>query len=385
MIEPAAIHSTVWNQLIAGLPGSHVLQTWHWGMFKSLHGWEPIYCIWTGAGNDIRLVHTFPKGKEAIRGAALVLKRGVSLSRIKLPFNILYVPKGPLLLDWNDAVLRQQILDDLRAFARMNKSISIKIDPDIIVGYGEPGSPGDNEIPLGRVVEGHLRDNRWHASEEQIQFRNTVLLDINQSEDAILAGMKQKTRYNIRLASRKGVTVRKGELEDLELLYQMYAETALRDNFIIREREYYLKAWRIFMDSHMAQPLIAQVDGQPVAALILFLFSGKAWYMYGMSGEVHREKMPNYLLQWEAIRHAKSSGCIVYDMWGAPDRFDESDPMWGVYRFKEGFGGQLARTIGAWDRPVRPALYQFYTAIMPRILEAMRRRSKAKREHALED
>jgi lipid II:glycine glycyltransferase (peptidoglycan interpeptide bridge formation enzyme) len=236
---------------------------------------------------------------------------------------------------------------------------------------------------LGETVEDHLNDGRWHSSKEQIQFRNTVLVDINRSEDEILAGMKQKTRYNIRLAARKGVTVRKGSFEDLEMLYQMYAETALRDNFIIREREYYLKAWRIFLDSQMAQPLIAQVDGKPVAALILFMFSGKAWYMYGMSGEAHREKMPNHLLQWEAIRHAKLSGCTVYDMWGAPDHFDENDPMWGVYRFKEGFGGQVARTIGAWDKPVRPFLYQFYTAIMPRILEGMRRRSKAKRQSAL--
>ncbi len=383
MIEPTSINSTSWNQLIAELPGSHILQTWQWGSFKSQYGWEPIFCIWAGIGNEIRLFHATPLEALPVRGAALVLKRSISISGIRLPFSVLYVPKGPLLSDWSDAGLRHQIIDDLSVLARKNRSISVKIDPDVITGYGEPGTPSTRELALGKEVEGHLHDNGWKSSKEQVQFRNTVLVDLKQTEDAILAGMKQKTRYNIRLAARKGVVIRRGGLEDLEMLYQMYAETALRDNFIIREREYYLKAWRIFMDSQMAQPLIAQVDSKPVAALILFMFSGKAWYLHGMSSEAHREKMPNHLLQWEAIRHAKSSGCTFYDLWGAPDRFDENDPMWGVYRFKEGFGGQVARTIGAWDKPVRPLLYQFYTAIMPRILEGMRRRSKAKRQSAL--
>jgi lipid II:glycine glycyltransferase (peptidoglycan interpeptide bridge formation enzyme) len=196
--------------------------------------------------------------------------------------------------------------------------------------------------------------------------------------------MKQKTRYNIRLAERKGVTIRRGSQSDVPLLYQMYAETSQRDDFIIRDETYYQTVLQIFQANSIlqtqnqpaVQPLIAEVDGTPVAAVVIFLFAGKAWYLYGMSREAHREKMPNYLLQWEAIRLAKSLGCQVYDLWGAPDQFEESDSMWGVYRFKEGLGGSVVRHIGAWDFPIQPFLYRLYTQTLPRLLTVMRQHQK---------
>lgn len=379
-----SLNSVEWNQLIARLPGAHILQTWQWGKLKSNYGWEPVFCAWVGDKTHTHLIHSLPREGEEIRAAALVLKRVATFGRFRLPFNILYVPKGPLLANWEDAPCRQQVLDDLRSIAKQNGSISIKIDPDVCVGYGEPGTTDDREEPLGKDVEEVLLRNGWHFSDEQIQFRNTVLVNLSQTEEMILARMKQKTRYNIRLAARKGVVVRKGTPGDLDLLYQMYDQTALRDNFIIRDADYYLKVWRMFMDEDLAQPLVAQVDSVPVAGLFLFRFSDKAWYLYGMSAESYREKMPNYLLQWEAMRYAKSAGCTVYDFWGAPDRFDENDPMWGVYRFKDGFGGEVVRTIGAWDKPIRPALYHFYTIIMPRVLDRMRRRSRMRRQQKLE-
>ena len=98
--------------------------------------------------------------------------------------------------------------------------------------------------------------------------------------------------------------------------------------------------------------------------------------MYGMSGEAHREKMPSYLLQWQAIRWAKDAGCRIYDLWGAPNVFEPQDPMWGVYRFKKGLGGEVVRYIGAWDLPLRPRLYWLYTVLLPRILDILRWRGK---------
>jgi lipid II:glycine glycyltransferase (peptidoglycan interpeptide bridge formation enzyme) len=186
--------------------------------------------------------------------------------------------------------------------------------------------------------------------------------------------MKQKTRYNIRLAERKGVTIRPGTLDDLDLLYQMYAETAVRDGFVIREREYYQQMWRTFMEAGMVDPLIAEVEEQPVAGVVIFRFANRAWYLHGMSRQDQREKMPNYLLQWEAIRRSRQAGCTVYDLWGAPDEFQKDDSLWGVYRFKEGLGGSLVRHIGAWDLPVRPFYYKVYMDFLPRFLEIMRRR-----------
>jgi lipid II:glycine glycyltransferase (peptidoglycan interpeptide bridge formation enzyme) len=211
------------------------------------------------------------------------------------------------------------------------------------------------------------------------------LIDLTPSEDELLARMKQKARYNIRLAEKKGVTLRVGTQEDFGLLYKMYAETSVRDGFVIRDEGYYQTVWKLFMDSHepTCEPLIAEVDGESVAAIFVFYFAGRVYYVYGMSRNTHREKMPTYLLQWEAMKRAKSRGCTIYDLWGAPDVFDESDSMWGVYRFKEGLGGKVVRTLGAWDFAPNLLWYRLYSEIIPRVLDAMRSRGKAKTKQSL--
>jgi lipid II:glycine glycyltransferase (peptidoglycan interpeptide bridge formation enzyme) len=190
----------------------------------------------------------------------------------------------------------------------------------------------------------------------------------------MLAAMKSKWRYNVRLAQRKGVTVRQGSVTDLGLLYRLYKETAARDGFVIRPETYYEDAWGSFIQAGLARPLIAEVEGEAVAMIIAYRFAGRAWYMYGASRAIHRDKMPNHLLQWTAMQWAKEQGCTAYDMWGAPDELVDSDPLWGVYRFKRGFGGEFVEHIGAWDFPVSQLGYWLYTAVMPRVLSVMRRR-----------
>ena len=203
-------------------------------------------------------------------------------------------------------------------------------------------------------------------------------------EDDLLARMKQKTRYNVRLAERKGVTIRAGTETDLDTLYRMYAETSVRDGFVIRDQKYYLDLWRTFLRAEILEPLIAEVENDPIAAVMIFRFAGTAYYLNGMSRDAHREKMPNYLLQWEAARRAKAAGCMVYDLWGAPNVFDESDSMWGVFRFKEGLGGEVVRHIGAWDLPVQPLMYKLYTQFLPRLLDILRGRGKDRTRRQVE-
>jgi lipid II:glycine glycyltransferase (peptidoglycan interpeptide bridge formation enzyme) len=268
------------------------------------------------------------------------------------------------------------VLADLEELGRRKGAIFVKIDPDVVIGTGIPGEASARESEVGLSVLQDLLANGWRLSGEQVQFRNTVLIDLPPDLDQLLANMKQKTRYNIRLAERKGVTVRVGEASDLELLYKMYVETSVRDDFVIRNWEYYQTLWTKMMGAGLAEPLIAEVQGEPVAGVVIFRFAGRAWYMQGMSRPAHREKMPNYLLQWEAIRRAKTSGCTTYDLWGAPDEFSEGDPLWGVYRFKEGLGGKVVRHIGAWDLPIKPLAYKLYTQTLPRVLDIMRRRGK---------
>jgi len=198
----------------------------------------------------------------------------------------------------------------------------------------------------------------------------------------MLGRMKQKARYNVRLAERKGISMRMGSAADLPALYRMYAETSIRDGFVIRSQDYYMAAWGSFLrpyetrEQPSAEVLIAEFEGQPVAAVLVYYFARRAYYLYGMSMAAHREKMPNHLLQWEAMRRARGHGCETYDLWGAPDEYGETDPLWGVYRFKEGLGGEVVRTVGAWDFPASAAWYHVYKRLVPRILSLMRARGR---------
>jgi lipid II:glycine glycyltransferase (peptidoglycan interpeptide bridge formation enzyme) len=259
------------------------------------------------------------------------------------------------------------------------------MDPDVVLGTGVPGGEADVVDDGGQVVMNALKRRGWRYASDQIQFKNTFLIDLNPSEEELIARMKQKTRYNIRLAEKKGVVMRVGTSNDLPMLYKMYAETSVRDGFVIRDEEYYRTVWNLFMYSNepTCEPLIAEVDGEPVAAIFVFYFAKRAYYVYGMSRDTHREKMPAYLLQWEAVKRAKAKGCATYDLWGAPDVFDESDSMWGVYRFKEGFAGRVVRTLGAWDYAPSPLWYKMYSDIMPRVLDVMRSRGKSKTKQSL--
>jgi lipid II:glycine glycyltransferase (peptidoglycan interpeptide bridge formation enzyme) len=246
----------------------------------------------------------------------------------------------------------------------------VKIDPDVPRRFGE-GQIQPLE-PVGQAWLDQLRQRGWRFSPEQIQFRNTIIVDLRPDPDDIMAAMKSKWRYNIRVAERKGVMIRSGTTEDIGYFYRMYAETAARDGFLIRPEAYYRDVWRSFMDSNRADMLLAEVEGVIVAGLILFIFGQTAWYLYGASSGQQRRLMPNHLLQWRAICRAKSRGCHLYDLWGAPDGFSELDPMWGVYRFKQGFGGQVLQGLGAFDFPVNRPLYWAFTQGLPRLRRLLR-------------
>jgi lipid II:glycine glycyltransferase (peptidoglycan interpeptide bridge formation enzyme) len=389
---PVVLQSDSWNQALTSLSDPHLLQTWEWGQFKARFGWKPFYLTWSQSGEP-RVFHEDAAAWESwqvpVEAAALVLQRTIPIQGFAATLRVMYVPKGPLLLDWSSVELRERVLMGVRNLGQQQGAIFIKIDPDVCLGKGLPETNATQVDCLGEQVANELKARGWKFSAEQVQFRNTVMVDLAGSEETLLARMKPKTRYNIRLAQRKGVTVRTGGLEDLTALYRMYAETSVRDGFTIRDESYYHDLWQTFMtntaatagsDRPYAQVLIAEVSGEAVAALFLFYFSARAWYLFGMSRAAHREKMPNHLLQWEAMRQARSAGCRVYDLWGAPDEFVESDPLWGVYRFKEGLGGEVVRHLGAWDLPLRPFYYRLYTQVLPRILNIMRQRGRARTE-----
>lgn len=354
--------TVLWNETIARLPGAHLLQTEEWGRIKAPIGWQPHFRTWQDESG-------------VTVAAAQMLVRRIVTGGFAARLAVAYVPRGPL-LDWGDVPLRGRVLADLIGDARKRGAMFLKIDPEVPLGYGVPGEAGAVSDGLGESVVDQLKQGGWVFSADQVQYRNTMLADLSVSEEAMLARMKQKARYNVRLAARKGVTVRAGGAGDFGLLYRMYAETARRDGFVIREEGYYRRLWGTLEGGGLLDVLVAEVDGETVAGLVMPQFAGRAIYLHGMSRAAHREKMPSYLLQWEAMRRAKAAGCAVYDLWGAPDVFEEGDGMWGVWRFKEGLGGEVVRHVGAWDYPIRPFWFRVYTRALPRVLDVMRKRGR---------
>jgi lipid II:glycine glycyltransferase (peptidoglycan interpeptide bridge formation enzyme) len=331
-----------WNASLSAIPGAHVLQSWEWGELKRKFCWDPVRLLFVENG--------------AVRAAAQVLRRPIP----RTPFGVMYVPKGPA-LDYANTPLLRAVLAALEDHGRKQRAVFVKADPDI-----EVGSPAAQVMP----------DRGWQISAEQIQFRNTVTLDLTPAEDEILGGMKPKWRYNIRLAEKKGVRVESATEQDLPLFYELYRETSSRDDFLIRPFAYYQQVWTTMMRGGLAHLFIARVGDEAIAALILFLMGSRAWYFYGASRDTRRELMPNHLLQWEAMRWAKEHGVAEYDFWGAPDRLEESQPMYGVYRFKMGFGARFTERIGAYDYVFNPALYYLYAVVRPRYLGRLRRKQQ---------
>lgn len=326
-----------WNSFVAASPTGHILQSTQWGQLKERFGWQVARIALEDRG-------------QWLAGAQI-------LFRPLGPKTIAYVPKGPI-VDWADAMITQTLLEALHHLCRQRQAIFLKIEPDL----AEDPTLTHKLIGLG-----------FHASPQTIQPRCTILLDLTPDPDNILARMKSKTRYNIGLAARKGVTVREATTEDLPAFYHLMQITSRRDRFRIHSESYYRTAYQLFVPQGLAKLFLAIFEDQILAGIMAFAFGHKAWYMYGASSDEHRNLMPNYLLQWEAIKWAKDRGCLTYDLWGIPDEEEEvlereftnrSDGLWGVYRFKRGFGGRVVHYLGAYDYVYSPSLYWLYRKLL---------------------
>ena len=321
--------------------GGHLLQTSRWGRLKATFGWE--YEILTLSDGT------------TLSGGALVLIRPLPLGL----GTIAYIPRGPI-VDWDDGDTISDLLTALGLLARKYRAVLLKIEPD------------ERDTPQMRE---RLQALGFRPSSHTIQPPRTILVDITGSEEDILARMNQGTRRKIRLAERRGVTVRTGKARDLDSFTALMQETAARNAFGVHSPAYYRQAYKLFAPTEQAVLLMASYEERDLAGLMAFALGRRAWYFYGASSDEERQRMPTYALQWEAIRWARGRGCTVYDMWGIPDADEEElealfqhrhDGLWGVYGFKRGFGGQVVRTVGAWDRVYRPLLYTAYRAAVAR-------------------
>lgn len=315
-----------WGNFLAAHPDYHVLQSPEWGKLKSGFGWK-----------TERIVHD-------TAGAQILFKR------LPLGFSIGYIAKGPIGRPTDD------FWREVRLAALAYRAIFLKVEPDLSL---------DSQIQ-GNVVPA-----------SSIQPRRTILIDLQGSEDTWLARMKQKTRYNIRLAEKKGVVIR--ETTDIDEFYSLMKETGARDGFGVHSKDYYCQAYELFKPTGNTAILTAYYADTPLAALMLFSQGNRCWYFYGASTERERNRMPAYLLQFEAMRWAKAKGCSEYDLWGIPDADEaelesnfesRSDGLWGVYRFKRGFGGHIHRYEPAVDLVLNQMLYKLYLIYSRRRQEA---------------
>ncbi len=308
----------------------HLLQTETWGRFKAEFGWQ----AQTVATAD---------------GRAQVLFRPLPLGR-----TLAYVPRGPS-IDWDNGGAVAALLAALDQVCGTRRAAFLKIEPDL------PDEPAAAER-LARLG--------FRPSPHPVQPRRTLVLDLDGSEDDLLARMKQKTRYNLRLARKKGVTARPARAPaDLDAFIELTRQTGARDGFGVHSGDYYRRAWQLFHPAGQCELILAELDGQALAGVMAFALGEWAWYFYGASSDRERQRMAPYLAQWTAIRWARGAGARCYDLWGVPDEDEAAleaqfegrrDGLWGVYRFKRGWGGRLARSIGAWDRAYSPLLYGAY-------------------------
>lgn len=302
-------------------PTSPILQSWEWGEVKAASGWEPLRIAVTEGGQ--------------IRAAIQILKRTF----------LFYAPRGPV-LDFKDGTALDFLLAEIRKLAKKHKAVALKIDPEI--------EANDPAVAM-------FKKRGFKPQKKQVQPRATIYLDLTKSLDDLLASFEEKTRYNIRLSAKKGVKVSiVPGIEGADAFYKIYKETAERDNFLIHPESYYRKIENIMGPSGMAKVFVAYLGEAAIAAMYVFSFGSRVWYMYGASKSEHREVMPNHALHWEVIKWAKEKGYKTYDLWGIPADPKPGHPLWGVYRFKKGFKGRQVNLIGACDLVYDPFFYNLF-------------------------
>lgn len=316
---------------------TNFLQTHKKGHFMQSPQWAEVKSEWT---NEIIIVED---ENGQIKGSMSLLIR-------KLPFlgyTMMYSPRGPV-CDPHDRQTLQELLNKAKQLSRKYKSYALKMDPDIEIEDKE----FENIVrSLGFKVSRGLRNY------EGIQPRFVFRLDVkDKTPEEVMQNFHQKTRYNIRLAERKGVVIKNGTREDIADFHKLIVETGIRDKFIVRTQDYYEKVYDLLGPDHV-KLFLAYYEGEPIAASIAILYGNKCWYLYGASSNKHRNLMPNYLLQWEMIKLAIENGCEIYDFRGVPGNIDESNPMSGLYKFKVGFKGKFTEFVGMLDYVFNPFAY----------------------------
>jgi peptidoglycan pentaglycine glycine transferase (the first glycine) len=317
-----------WDAAVSAA-GGNLLQSWRWGAFKQHFGWEV-------------------ERVAVERGAGLALAQ--VLFRRRAGLSIGYIPRGPVVTAGDEESLRL-LWQEIDAVARRRRAITTIVEPDGVL----PPAPVRGVTVASRA--GHIQPGR------------TVKVPLT-TDDELLGQMHQKTRYNVRLAQRRGVTCRVSDMSDeaLRLFYELLEDTSVRNAFGIHSADYYREFHRQFGDD--AVLLFAEHEGRAVAGVVAVAFGDEAIYMYGASSTKDRAHGAGFLVQFEAMRWARERGCRRYDLWGIPvldpptTKIDNGDRIagttgsdWrGLYEFKTRFGGEIITYPAAFERQYWPLL-----------------------------
>jgi len=302
---------------------THPLQSWEWGEFRKKTG---IKVIRLGAFES------------------KTLKSSYQLTIHPLPkvnYTIIYFPKGPM----PDKIM----LEALKKLGVEEKAILIKMEPNI----------KENQDVVNFLLANGCQQGK------PLFTKYTFQLDLQKTEEQLLADMKPKTRYNIGVAQKHGVeVVRDNSPEAFETYLKLAGETTKRQKFYAHTADYHRQMWETMRSSDIVHLFLAKYQGQILAAYIFFVFNKVLYYPYGASTREHREVMPTYALFWEAIKFGQKMGCKLFDMWGSlgPNP-NPKDPWYGFHQFKEGFGAQLVGFIGTYDLVINPTLYKLFNLI----------------------
>jgi serine/alanine adding enzyme len=323
-----------WDALVASHPHGHLLQNWAWGELKSQFGWMPVRLAIVTSSD------TMPRA-----AAQMLVRRFMGLS-------VCYVPRGPMLS--GEPVLDATLLTALRRMARRRRAAFLRLEPNILEDTGE-----------SRTLHSFLQTEGFRIA-QPLQPRTSIHLSLEPSPEQLFGAFSKGHRADVRRAERNGVAVREGCTDaDLNAFYVLMEETARRAEFAIHSREYYRAAWSAAGDD--AQLLLAyDKDGLPLAGFLVFAFGHEGQYMYSASTTEGLKSGANHLLQWHTIRWMRERGCRTYDLWGVPEivggmvgvndeeraRIEEQakgHPLYGAYRFKKGWGGEVVRYLPAYD------------------------------------
>src|SRR5258708_26586827 len=329
-----------WDAFASNHVDSHVLQSADWGSLKSAFGWTAQ-----------RITIAESDGK--ICGGARVLYRTLPLRMGTLA----YIPAGPLFANDDPHHTANMALWQALDVAMRSRTVAfLKVEP---CDWYRPRPDLPTQLEAGGL----------HRSLHTIQPPRTIAVELTPDKESVLKRMNQSTRRKVKLGPKMEVEVRQGTRDDLISFYALMAVTSERNAFGVHDPAYYQLAFDLFSRGERCALLIASYQGRDLAGVMVFRSGTNAYYFYGASSNEERNRMPTYIAQWAAIQWASEHGATRYDLWGVPDaepdvldaQFEQRhERLWGVYGFKRGFGGQVRRSVGAWDKVYNPLVYTLY-------------------------